>query len=168
MVSTPTARMPLTACARRSGEMTSDSTPTDVGGSVPAARPISTLRTRNTSMLGANADASTAATKISSPARITGRRPKESDSGPTVSKETAQAAKVAVASCPATGTEISRSVEISHQQRREHEHRVLRGEHAKRKHGKKPRLVDASLADWCRLRSDAARSPSRMMDSVSI
>ena len=64
-------------------------------------------------MLGANADASTAATKINSPARITGRRPKESDRGPTVSKDTAQAAKVAVANCPATGTEISRSVEIS-------------------------------------------------------
>ena len=96
-VNMPMARRELTACARLSGEMTSDNTPTDVGGSIPAARPVNTRSAKNTSMLGAKAEAATEKTSISSPARITGRRPKESDNGPAVIRETAQAAKVAVA-----------------------------------------------------------------------
>ena len=82
-VSMPMAKKALTACARLSGEMTSDNTPTEVGGSVPAARPVNTLSARNISILGAKAEATTDATSNSSPARITGRRrPKESDKGP--------------------------------------------------------------------------------------
>ena len=64
-------------------------------------------------MLGAKAEAKTEAISTSSPPRITGRRPKESDSGPAVISETAQAPKVTVANCPATATDTSRSEPIS-------------------------------------------------------
>ena len=47
------------------------------------------------------------------PARAMGRRPKESDNGPTEKTEAPQAAWVAVANCPATATDICRSVAIS-------------------------------------------------------
>ena len=91
------ARNPLTACARLSGDITSDRTPTEVGGSMPAASPVSTRSARKTSMFGAKADAITDTTSSNRPTSITGRRPNESDSGPAVTKETAHAANVAVA-----------------------------------------------------------------------
>ena len=91
------ANKAVTAWARLAGDMISDTTPTAVGGSVPPARPVSTLSANSTSILGAKADASTDTESTSRPIRATGRRPKESDNGPTANRETAQAAKVAVA-----------------------------------------------------------------------
>ena len=49
-------------------------------------------------MLGAKAEATTEMKSNSIPARATGRRPKESDNGPTDTTERLHAAKVAVAS----------------------------------------------------------------------
>ena len=111
--STFTDIMPPTAWARLSGEITSASVATALGGSIPPPSPVATLRTKRTSRLGANAEPITETHRTRSPASMTGRRPNESDKGPTEATETAHAAKVAVASCPATGTEISRSPAIS-------------------------------------------------------
>ena len=86
-----------TAWARLSGEITSEIAPTALGGRVPAPRPVSTLRTKKVSMLGAKADAITETQSNSIPARATGRRPNESDSGPTDTTDSPHAAKVAVA-----------------------------------------------------------------------
>ena len=107
------AIMPLTACALLAGEMTSDNTATALGGIVPPPKPVNTLSASRTSRFGAKADARTDTTSRSRPARATGRRSKESDKGPTETTEIAQAPKVAVANCPATAADMSRSVEIS-------------------------------------------------------
>ena len=77
--------------------MTSDTTPTAVGGSVPPAIPVSTRSANSVSILGAKADATTDPQSTTSPVSNTGRRPKESDRGPTQSRETAHAVKVTVA-----------------------------------------------------------------------
>ena len=90
--SIPTARIEPTALARFSGEMTSEIAPTKVGGSVPAPRPLSTRRTMSVSKFGANADPIRDPTISNKPARAIGRRPKESDNGPTEKTETPQAA----------------------------------------------------------------------------
>ena len=103
----------LTAWARLAREMTSDNTATALGRRVPPARPVNALNASNVSILGAKADATTATESSSSPPRAIGRRPKESDSGPTETTETPHVAKVAVASCPATATDISKSDAIS-------------------------------------------------------
>ena len=57
-------------------------------------------------------DPNNEATRRSIPTRATGRRPKESASGPENKMETAQAAKVAVISWPASATETSKPVAI--------------------------------------------------------
>ena len=90
------SRAPI-AWARLAGEITSDTAAAALGGSIPPARPVNTLRARSASILGAKADPMTDAERTSKPARATGRRPKESDKGPTETTETPQAAKVAVA-----------------------------------------------------------------------
>ena len=51
--------------------------------------------------------------RTANPPKTTGRRPKESDSGPPETPVNAQPAKVAVANWPAAATDISRSVAIS-------------------------------------------------------
>ena len=53
------ANKALTAWARFPGEMTSDTAPTAVGGSVPPAKPVNILSANSTSILGAKADART-------------------------------------------------------------------------------------------------------------
>ncbi len=111
--SIPTARSEPIARARLSGEITSEIAPTKVGGNVPAPKPVKILSTSSVSKLGANADPIRDPETSSNPARAMGRRPKESDNGPTEKTETPQAAKVAVANCPATATETSMSVDIS-------------------------------------------------------
>ena len=112
-VNTTVPIMPPTAWALLAGEMTSDTTPTDVGGMVPPPKPPSTLTARNISIFGAKADPSIETRTISTPTRATGRRPKESASGPTATIETANAANEAVFNCPETATETSKSVAIS-------------------------------------------------------
>ena len=92
------AMRPPTAWARFRGEMTSDIAATALGGSIPPPRPVMTLSSSSNSRLGAKAEAMTDTVSNSSPASMTGRRPKESDSGPTETTERAHAAKVTVAS----------------------------------------------------------------------
>ena len=111
--SCPTASSEPTVRARLSGEMTSEIAPTKVGGSVPPPRPLKTLSAISVSKFGANADPIRDPTRSSNPARAMGRRPKESDNGPTEKTDTLQAANVAVANCPATATEICISSDIS-------------------------------------------------------
>ena len=145
-VSTPTLTMPPTACARLSGEMTSDRTPTAVGGRVPAASPANTRSPRNTSMLGANADAMTEAPITDSPARNTGRRPKESESGPRHNqgdRPGGEGRGGQLARDRHRYFQVRRDV---HQERGKHENRVFSAKKGEGKHGEKPRLVHLSFA----------------------
>ena len=112
-VKTMVLAMPPMAWARLAWEMTSEITPMEVGAIAPPPKPASTRRAIITSILGAKADARRETTTRNTPARASGLRPMESASGPTATMETAQAAKVAVANCPATATVTSRSVAIS-------------------------------------------------------
>ena len=77
---------------------------------MPPPSPVTTLRAIKIPRLGAKAEANTPIERSVNPARATGLRPMESDKGPTVTTETAHAAKVTVASCPVTATEVSNSV----------------------------------------------------------
>ena len=78
----------------------SETAATGLGGIIPPPSPVYNLSASSTFRLGARAEAMTAIESTSSPARATGRRPKESDSGLANTRETAQAPKVAVASSP--------------------------------------------------------------------
>ena len=80
-----------------------------LGGIMPPPSPVNTLRTMRVPRFGAKADANTLIERKESPVNATGRLPKESDNGPTETTDTAQAAKVAVATCPATATDVSKS-----------------------------------------------------------
>ena len=98
-----------TAWARRAGGTESATAAMLLGGIMPAPSPVTTLSAISDSRLGAKADAKTPTESNESPDNATSRLPKESDSGPTVITETAHAANVTVASCPATATEVSNS-----------------------------------------------------------
>ena len=63
--------------------------------------------------MGAKAEANTPMESNESPVKATGLLPKESDMGPTDTTDTAHAANVTVASCPATATEVSKSVAMA-------------------------------------------------------
>ena len=92
-------------------------------------------------MLGAKADPSIETSTISTPARATGRLPKESASGPTATMETARAAKDAVFNCPRNR---HRYVKVScdlDQERRDHHYGGLCAEDGKGEHEVKPGLV---------------------------
>ena len=80
---------------------------------MPPPIPVTTLRAIKVPRLGAKADAKTPTESNVSPTSATGRLPKESDIGPTVTTDTAHAANVAVASCPVTAKEVSKSVAMS-------------------------------------------------------
>jgi len=80
---------------------------------MPPPSPVTTLKAIRVPRLGAKADAKTPMESNESPVNATGRLPKESDTDPTATTETAQAAYVAVASCPVTATEVSNSVAIA-------------------------------------------------------
>ena len=67
-----TASRAPTAQARLSGDMTSEIAPTKLGGNVPAPRPVNTRSTRNTSILGANADPNSGPAISNNPARAMG------------------------------------------------------------------------------------------------
>ena len=84
-----------------------------LGGINPPPNPVMTRSASSVSRFGAIAHASMDADSAARQTRATGRRPNESDNGPADTPVTAHAAKVAVANCPATATEISRSVAIS-------------------------------------------------------
>ena len=91
----------------------SETAATGLGGIIPPPSPVNNLSASSTFRLGARAEAMTAIESTSSPARATGRRPKESDSGLANTRETAQAPKVAVASCPTTETDAPNSAAMS-------------------------------------------------------
>ncbi len=93
--------------------MTSDTASTIFGGSARPPRPVKARNASIISRLGANADARTDIERTPKHTRATGRRPNESDRGPPQIPIIAQPTNVAVANCPATATEISRSVAIS-------------------------------------------------------
>ena len=80
---------------------------------MPPPIPVTTLRAIKVPRLGAKADANTPMESNESPVKATGLLPKESDMGPTDTTDTAHAANVAVASCPATATEVSNSVAMA-------------------------------------------------------
>ena len=80
---------------------------------MPPPNPVTTLRATKVPRLGAKADANTPMASNESSVKATGLLPKESDMGPTDIAETAQAANVAVASWPATATEVSNSVAMA-------------------------------------------------------
>ena len=80
---------------------------------MPPPSPVNTLRAIKVQRFGAKADAKTLMESKESPANATGRLPRESDNGPTVTTETAQAAKVAAATCPATATDVSNSAAMA-------------------------------------------------------
>ena len=101
------------ALALFSGRSVSAMAPMLFGGIMPPPRPVITLNTKRTPRLGAKAEAMTEAVRTSIPTNAIGRRPKESESGPPTTTDTAHAAKVAVASWPATGTDTSMSDAIS-------------------------------------------------------
>ena len=75
--------------------------------------PVSIRNPRSTSKFGAKLDAITLADSNVSPAAATGRLPNESEIGPTEITETAQAANVTAASCPAVATDTSNSSDNS-------------------------------------------------------
>lgn len=106
-ITVPTAR------ASRAGGTTSTTAAMPLGGIIPPPSPVTTLVTIKVSRLGANAEAKTPTASSDSPASATGRRPSESDKGPTETTDMAQAAKVAVPTCPATATDRSNSAAIS-------------------------------------------------------
>ena len=80
---------------------------------MPPPNPVNTLRAIKVSRFGAKADANTLIASKESPVNATGRLPNESDNGPTETTDIAQAAKVAVATCPATATDVSNSAAIA-------------------------------------------------------
>ena len=80
---------------------------------MPPPRPVTTLVTINVSRFGANAETNTPDARSDNPASATGRRPNESDKGPTETTDTAQAANVTVATCPAIETDTSNSAAMS-------------------------------------------------------
>ena len=96
-----------------SGPMVSTMAPMLFGGIKPPPSPVIARSTARTTRLGAKAEAITDTVRTSIPARAMGRRPKESDSGPPTTTEAAHAAKVAVASWAATGTDTSISDAMS-------------------------------------------------------
>ena len=106
-ISTPTA------WARRAGDTESATAARLLGGIMPPPIPVTTLRAIKVPRLGAKADANTPMESNESPVKATGLLPKESDMGPTDTTDTAHAANVAVASCPATATEVSNSVAMA-------------------------------------------------------
>ena len=99
--------------ARRAGAMTSDTAAMLLVGSTPPPIPVSARSSRKTAKLGAKADAIMAAAIIVNPPNATGRRPKESDSGPTITDEMPQPTNVAAESCPAMPIESPKSSAIS-------------------------------------------------------
>ena len=106
-ISTPTA------WARRAGDTESATAARLLGGIMPPPIPVTTLRAIKVPRLGAKADANSPIESNESPVKATGLLPKESDMGPTDTTDTAHAANVAVASCPATATEVSNSVAMA-------------------------------------------------------
>ena len=102
-----------TAWARRAGDTESATAARLLGGIMPPPIPVTTLRAIKVPRLGAKADANTPMESNESPVKATGLLPKESDMGPTDTTDTAHAANVAVASCPATATEVSNSVAMA-------------------------------------------------------
>ncbi len=104
---------PPTTWARRAGGTESATAAMLFGGIMPLPSPVTTLRAIKVSRLGAMADAKTPTESNESPVNATGRLPKESDIGPTATTETAHAANVTVANCPATFTEVLNSVAIA-------------------------------------------------------
>ena len=99
--------------ARRAGGTKSATAAMLFGGIMPPPSPVTTLRAIKVPRFGAKADANTPMESNVSPVNATGRLPKESDNGPTVTTDTPHAANVAVASCPATATKVSNSLAIA-------------------------------------------------------
>ena len=83
------------------------------GGIMPPPSPVNTLRAIRVPRFGAKAEARTLMESKESPVNATGLLPKESDKGPTETTDTAQAANVAVATCPATATDVSKSAAMA-------------------------------------------------------
>ena len=104
---------PATVCARRAGVTESATAARLLGGIMPPPSPVTTLRAIKIPRLGAKADAKTPIESNESPINATGLLPKESDNGPTDTTDTAHAENVAVASCPATATEVSNSAAMA-------------------------------------------------------
>ena len=105
-----------------------------------------------TSILGAKAEAVMDTMSISIPARITGRRPKESESGPGGNQGNGPSGE-------GGGRQLTRDrhryIQVGcdfHQQGRQHENGVLGAKDGKRKHGVEPCLVYPLSARRCRLR----------------
>ena len=80
------------------------------GGIIPPDKPVMTRSPSRTPKLGAKLDAMMLTESRVIPIAATGRRPNESEIGPTEITETAQAPKVTAANCPAAATETSNSV----------------------------------------------------------
>ena len=101
---------PPTVRERRAGVKESATAAMLLGGIMPPPRPVTALNAIKVPRLGAKADANILMASNVSPINATGRLPKESDNGPTATTEIPHAANVAVASCPATATDVSNSV----------------------------------------------------------
>ena len=159
--------MAVTACARLAGEMTSDTPPTAVGGSVPPAIPVSTLSASSVSILGAKADATTDPQSTTSPVSNTGSAAEGIGQG-------AHAEQRNRPCCEGHGGQLTRdrhrNLEIRrdfHQQRRNNEHRAQTRKNGQRKHGKKPCLVYLSTARLRRLHPDVARPRSNAVSTTT-
>ena len=106
------ARAPMVG-ARRAGDMMSEAAAMLLAGSTPPPMPVSTRNNRKRAKLGAKAEAVMAIAIMVRPPTATGRRPKESDKGPTIREESPQPTKVAAESWPATPTERLKSLAMS-------------------------------------------------------
>ena len=108
-----TAMRSPNALALAAGVRTSATAAILLGGIQPPESPVTIRSASSTPKLGAKLDASTLMPNNPSPATATGRLPNESEIGPTDITETAQAAKVTAANCPAAATDMSKSSAIS-------------------------------------------------------
>ena len=97
------------ALARLSAGSTAATAAMLFGGIIPPASPVMIRNPISTPKVGAKLEAMTLAASKVNPMTATGRRPNESDIGPTETTDTAQAANVTAANCPAAATETLNS-----------------------------------------------------------